>query len=163
MSLANVEASDYMKALEKIGLNPKKAAKVYAKAMEKKPRGELTLSGKTFAAEEILNAKYANSALYCLDVDESIEIIENLGSNNAQGEIYLTDAIEKFAAKNSAAIYEISNKTDMLTYSTKSELRKISRYFMRYASEFVKGIEDGEFDSYFTSLYRDKASEHKER
>ena len=38
-----------------------------------------------------------NAGLYCFDVDSAVNVIKTLGSNNAQGEIYLTDALEKFA------------------------------------------------------------------
>ena len=163
MALADVESVDYMQTLKSIGLNPKKAAKVYDKAIEKKPQGELTLCGEVFSANDILYAKYANAGLYCFDVDKAVEVIASLGSNNAQGEIYLTDALEKFAMNNDAVIYEITNSDDMLTYSTKSELRKISRFFMRTASEFVNDIENGKFDGTFESLYRDDVSMQKER
>ena len=163
MALANVDSCDYMQTLKRIGLNPKKAAKVYAKAVEKEPFGEMRLCDKIFSANEILNTKYANAGLYCFDVEKVVEVIETLGSNNAQGEIYLTDTLEKFAITNDAVIYEITSREDMLTYSTKSELRKISRYFMRNASEFINDIENGSLDDVFVTLYRDDIDEQKER
>ncbi len=163
MALANVEPADYKKTLKETGLNPKKAEKVYDKAMKKKPQGEISLCGKIFSAKEILNAKYANAGLYCLDVDKAIEVIQTLGSNNAQGEIYLTDAVERFAEVGDAVICEIQNKEAMLTYSTKLELRRISRYFMRSASEFVGDIKSGKHDDMFVALYRESAATQKER
>ncbi|MBQ8415769.1 MAG: hypothetical protein IJX13_02555 [Clostridia bacterium] len=163
MALADVDSSDYMKKLKEIGLNPKKAAKVYSKAMEKKPQGALFLCGETFSANEILYAKYANAGLYCFDVDKAVEVIGGLGSNNAQGEIYLTDALECLASTDDAVIYEIADSNDMLTYSTKTELRKISRFFLRNASEFIGDIENGKLDDSFALLYRDDAAAQKER
>lgn len=163
MALADLPRDEYMKTLEKIGLNPKKAEKVYKKAVEKKPCGEAVLCGKSFSAEEILNSKYANAGFYCFDVDKAVEIIETLGSNNAQGEIYLTDALERFASNNDAVIYEITNGNDMLTYSTKPELRKISRHFMRRASEFIEDITSGNLDGFFEEIYKDGREEAKRR
>ena len=63
MSLADVDSKDYMKKLEQIGLNSQKAAKVYKKALENKPSGEISLCGETFTADEILRAGYAASAI----------------------------------------------------------------------------------------------------
>lgn len=163
MALANVDTENYMQALKEMGLNSKKAAKVYAKAMEEKPQGKLTLCGEVFSADEILHAKYSNAGLYCFNVDKAVEVIKELGANNAQGEIYLTDALERLAASNDAVIYEIANPLDMLTYSTKPELRKISRFFMRNASEFIIDIETGKLDDSFTMLYKDDLAIQKER
>ena len=74
-----------------------------------------------FGADEILNSKYANAGLYCLDVDKAVEVIESIGSNNAQGEIYLTDAITKVAKESGAVAcvfegrrYDIGNKQGYL-------------------------------------------------
>lgn len=163
MALADVDPVDYMDTLKKIGLNPKKAEKVYKKALDKKPCGTVNLCGKSFDAQQILNSKYANAGLYCFDVNEAVKVIETLGSNNAQGEIYLTDALEKFAMNNEAVIYEVKSRDDMLTYSTKPELRKISRHFMRTASEFISDINKGSLNELFTLLYREDAPIHKER
>jgi N-acetylgalactosamine kinase len=101
-----------------------------------------------------LSAKYSNAGLYCFDVEEAVKVINTLGANNAQGEIYLTDALEPFAKKGQATIYEVNSAEDMLTYSTKPELREISRYFMRTASQFVNDIEEGKLDAYFSEIYR---------
>lgn len=163
MSLSDVLPNSYMATLKEIGLNPKKAAKVLEKAAEKKPCGELRLCGKTFLARDVLNSKYANAGLYCFDTDKAVEVIETLGSNNAQGEIYLTDALEKFASEDDAVIYEVASPDSMLTYSTKPELRRISRHFMRHASEFIDDIQGGRLDGTFAKLYRDDLDEQKER
>ena len=163
MALANLPSDQYMQTLEKIGLNPKKAEKVYKKALEKKPCAEAILCGKSFSATEILNSKYANAGFYCFDVDKAVEIIETLGSNNAQGEIYLTDALERFASNNDAVIYEIPSPSDMLTYSTKPELRKISRHFMRLASQFIEDIKNGNLDGFFEETYKSNKEQEKKR
>ena len=163
MALADADPNDYKQNLQTIGLNPKKAERVYNKALKQKPNGYISLCGRRFSASEILNSKYANAGLYCFDVNKAIEVIETLGSDNAQGEIYLTDALERFSLDNDAVIYEVKSRDDMLTYSTKPELRKISRHFLRSASEFIACIESGEMDSQLASLYRDNAEKQKER
>lgn len=163
MKLADVAPDDYEKTLKEIKLNPKKAEKVLKLARLNKPCGSIILCGKKFAADEVLNTKYANSALYCFDVDEAVSVIESIGSDNAQGEIYLTDALEKFSQNNNAQIYEIKSSEDMLTYSTKAELREISRHFMKTASQFIKDIKDGKLDDSFKSIYRENDDVQKLR
>lgn len=163
MKLGEVAESEYAQTLKNIKLNSKKADKVLKKALERKPASTVTLCGKTFTADEVLGAKYANAGLYCFDVQRAVEVIETLGSNNAQGEFYLTDALEKFAAANEAAIYEVASAEDMLTYSTKPELREISKYFMRTASQFIADIENGALDKKFADLYKENAKAQKAR
>ena len=163
MKLGEVEREEYSQTLVTIGLNQKKAEKVLKKALENQPCKTITLCGKTFSADEILNTKYANAGLYCFDVNRAVEIIETLGSNNAQGEVYLTDALEKFATCGEADIYEVVSAEDMLTYSTKRELREISAFFMRTASQFIEDIGAGKLDGAFIKLYREQSASQKER
>ncbi len=163
MKLGEVEPCDYEKTLKALKLNAKKAEKVIKKAIDNKPLSTVTLCGKTFSADEVLNTKYANAGLYCFDVDSAVKVIETLGSNNAQGEIYLTDALEKFAMNNDATVYEVNRAEDMLTYSTKMELREISKYFMRTASKFISDIESGLEDGTFKKLYGENCEEQKRR
>ena len=163
MALADVSEDDYDAKLKAIGLNAKKAEKVRKKALESKPSGTKELCGRIFGADEVLNTKYANAGLYCFDVNEAIRAIGNVGADNAQGEIYLTDTLEYFASKNEAVLYEVRSADDMLTYSTKPELRKMSRKFMRKASEFIDDIKDGKLDAVFNELYPDNAESQKQR
>ncbi len=163
MALAGKDPAEYEKTLADIKLNPKKAEKVIKKAKEKAPSGTVTLCGREFSADSVLYSKYANAALYCLDLDEAVRIISGLGSNNSQGEIYITDALEKFSEIGQAVIYEVKSRTDMLTYSTKEELRLISSYFMRTASEFISDIGNGSFDSEFSMLYGSDDTAQKQR
>lgn len=163
MKLASYGEDEYERVVKSTGINPQKGAKVIKKAKEKKPQGTVTLCGKEFTADEVLSTKYANSGLYCFDIEEAVKIISTLGSNNAQGEIYLTDALEKFAKSNDAVIYEIKNPLDMLTYSTKGELKAISKHFMQTASDFITAIKEGEKDDYFTLLYGENKDAQKKR
>ena len=138
MALADVPPTDYEKKLLELGLNAKKAAKVLKIAQERKPQGIRTLVDKTFSANDILRTPYANAGLYCFDLDAAVTAINACGSDNAQGEIYLTDTLEIFARQKCVTLYEVVNPDDMLTYSTKPELIQLTVRFMRNASEWLK-------------------------
>ncbi len=163
MKLAEVSEDCYEETLKKIRLNTKKAQKVLKLALLSKPCGTINLCGKNFTADDVLNTKYANAGLYCFDVDEAVNVIESIGSDNAQGEVYLTDALEKFSANDDAVIYEVKSSDDMLTYSTKPELREISRRFMRTATEFIDDIKNGKLDDDFKLLYGENVESQKLR
>ncbi len=163
LKLGEVDQADYDATLKAIKLNPKKAEKVIKKALSSKPTSTTTLCGKTFTADQVLGAKYANAGLYCLDVNRAVEVIKTLGSNNAQGEIYITDALEKFAENDEATVYEVKSASDMLTYSTKPELRAMSQYFMRTASQFITDVKAGVFDATFNKTYGSNADSQKQR
>ncbi len=163
MALGKTAPENYEKTLNDIGLNPKKAKKVLEAALKKTPCPTRTLCGAQFDADEVLSAPYANAALYCFDTDEVINSINTLNSNNAQGEIYLTDTLEYFAKKNQAVLYEIENKTDMLTYSTKQELCEVSEHFMRTASKYIDDISKGLMDEQLHYLYGDDIESQKSR
>lgn len=163
MALGNTTPDKYESLLDGIGLNPKKAKKVLESALSKTPSPTKTLCGVEFGADDVLSAPYANAALYCFDTNKVIDAIQNIGSDNAQGEIYLTDALEYFAAKNQAVLYEIANKNDMLTYSTKQELCKVSEHFMRTASQYIADINSGNMDERLSKLYADNLDAQKQR
>ena len=163
MALGNTIPDKYEEILSGIGLNPKKAKKVLYAANQNPPSPTKILCGAEFGADEVLSAPYANAALYCFNTNKVIDAISTLNSDNAQGEIYLTDTLEYFAAKNSALLYEIKNKNDMLTYSTKQELCKVSEYFMRTASQYIADINSGSMDKKLTELYGNEIDAQKPR
>lgn len=163
MALADVELEQYEEKLQALGLNAKKAAKVMKAALAQKPERTTTLCGTEFTAEQILSGRFANAGLYCFDANAAIEAIGACGSNNAQGEIYLTDTLEYFAQREQAVLYEVPRQEDMLTYSTKTELRTMSLHFMRMASEFIEDIQKGNLDDTFVELYSDAVEEQKKR
>ena len=163
MSLAELSEDAYEAKLRALRLNEKKAQKVLKIARKQKPEGTKRLADRTFTAEEIIGMPYANAGLYCFDVKQAIEAIHTFGSSNAQGEIYLTDALEWFSANSTVEIYEVERKEDMLTYSTKPELREMGLYFMRSASEFITDIDTGTLDDEFGKLYREDMDAQKAR
>ncbi len=162
MSLADVPEASHAEVLKKLRINEKKAQKILAKAKSEKISKTVALGGRVFTSDEILNTPYANAGLYCFDVDAAVDAILKCDSSNAQGEIYLTDTLSMFAEKDEATLYEVPDKSDMLTYSTKPELRAISTCFYRSASEFASSIESGAMDAKFNSLY-DNPQEQKTR
>lgn len=153
MSLAGKDESQYVDEISKYRLNEKKAAKILKSATQRKPNSSKRLSGTIFSAKEILDSPYANAGLYCLNVDKAITALNSCNSQNAQGEIYLTDALEWFASNDSVSIYEVKSAEDMLTFSTKPELRRMSLHFMKTASAFVADIKAGQYDHVLTGLY----------
>ena len=163
MTLGGVPEEKRREKLLALGLNPKKAEKVLKIAKGKNPDSTVKLASRTFTADEILNTNYSNAGLYCLDIEETIKAIGTLNSHNAQGELYLTDTLEYYAARGEAVLYEVKNADDMLTYSTKPELRQISKYFMRNASEFIEDIKSGKLDDALCNIYGAANDEQKQR
>ena len=163
MSLAGKDPSTWEDALRELGLNEKKSRKVLRMALDKAPSGSMEIAGKSFTAADILSTPYANAALYCFDLGSAVEAIGTLGSNNAQGEIYLTDTLEYFALKGEALLHEIADPEDMLTFSTKPELREIGLHFMRSASRFIEDLRSGALDATLADIYGGAAAGQKER
>ena len=95
----------------------------------------IELCGRRFSAEEVAATPWVNAALYRFDSAALGKALANCSSNNAQGEIYLTDTIEHFAGLGEVSLYRVEHPTEMLTYSTKIELRNMSRFFLRKVSE----------------------------
>ncbi len=108
LALTGLSSEEYPDKLRSLKLNDKKAAKVLKLAKENTPANVKRLVDRDFTANEILSTPYANAGLYCLDVEETVEAISTFTPANAQGEIYLTDALEWFAAKSTVELYEVT-------------------------------------------------------
>lgn len=102
----------------------------------------IELAGRQFAGDEALSAPDVNTAFYCFDSRALARELATVGADNAQGEIYLTDTIERFAARQELGVYRVTDPDDMLTYSTRPELRKIARKFLRPASALLADSPD---------------------
>ena len=94
----------------------------------------LSLCGQSFAPDEVAATPYVNAALYAFDAQLLGEALKTLRPDNAQGELYLTDVVEWFAQHGGVAFYQ-AQPSELLTYSTKAELRAMSRCFLRRVSE----------------------------
>lgn len=117
----------------------------------------IRLCGREFPAEEIAATPWVNTALYRFDAKSLAQALETCGSDNAQGEIYLTDTIEYFAKRGEVSVYRVENPGELLTYSTKTELRSVSRHFLRNASVLLaEHPEHSEIISKFISRYGDR-------
>jgi N-acetylgalactosamine kinase len=62
-----------------------------------------------------------------------------------------------FASRNAAKLLEIEHQEDMLTFSTRPELRAISRHFLPTASHCLAAIRRGEWDGVLSKTYGDNA------
>lgn len=117
----------------------------------------ISLCGRTFSAQDVAATPWVNTALYRFDSESLAQALETCGSDNAQGEIYLTDTIEYFARRGEVSVYRVENPDELLTYSTKVELREISRHFLRNASTLLKEHpEHADVISKFISRYGDR-------
>lgn len=94
----------------------------------------IKLCGHEFSAEEVAATPWVNAALYRFDSAALGKALATCSADNAQGEIYLTDTIEHFAARGEVSLYRVEDADEMLTFSSKVELRKISRNFLRKVS-----------------------------
>lgn len=136
-SLSEKNKEAFVNALEGTPLNTKKAKKVIDYAV--KNIGNLTdtvtLCGEAFTHNDIEGMPYVNTATYLCDIGSTVNAIERLNSDNAQGEIYLTDAINIIAREYGADIIPINSKEEMLTFATKDELKEVSDYFASIEKE----------------------------
>ena len=98
----------------------------------------IRLCGREFKAQDVADTPWVNTALYRFDSKSLAQALATCGSDNAQGEIYLTDTIEYFARRGEVSVYKVEDPDELLTYSTKLELRAISRHFLRKASSLAR-------------------------
>ena len=109
-------------------------AKDIARARE--TGGTVQLCGQTFTPDELSSTPYLNAALYAFDAQALGNALKTLRTDNAQGELYLTDAIEYFARDGQVSVYS-ADVSEMPTYSTKLELRDIAHRFLRKPSAIL--------------------------
>lgn len=129
----------YINALKDAPVNEKKKQKILNYALNNLGviKSETVLAGEIFTHIDIESCEYVNTATYLCDVKSTISAIEKLDNNNAQGEIYLTDAINILAAESSVDVIAISTKEEMLTFATKDELAEVSEYFASIEKELI--------------------------
>ena len=152
-SLAGCPKEKWQGVLEKMGLNARKSEKVLERAKAIPPVDGIELNGRYFTAAELRQVQYANAGLYCFNIKGILDVLEHCGADNAQGEIYLTDALEFFARQNAVKLLEIKQAEDMLTFSTRPELRTISRYFLPDVHSCLEAIGQGRWKKRFKEIY----------
>ncbi len=163
MAISKMNEEDRVKYLKNSGLNAKKAQKVLDSVNSYKGGDCKVLCGKAFTSEEISKTPYSNAGLYRFDAKTLKTAIESCNSQNAQGEIYLTDTLEYYASKKQAGVYLINNPEKIITYSTKSELINLSKLYYKKASEFIFAIDNGGFDKELINLYGELFESEKQR
>ena len=86
-----------------------------------------------FAPAQAAEAKYQNAALYLFQAPALYESLRWIGSDNAQKEEYLTDAINYLAnATDSSQVgYHVLPAEDVLTYNNPEELLLVEEQFRR--------------------------------
>ena len=163
MAISELKEEERAKYLENSGLNAKKAQKVLDGVKDYKGGNCKVLCGKAFVAEEILKTPYSNAGLYRFDAKTLKTALSSCNSQNAQGEIYLTDTLEYYAERGEASVFLINNPEKIITYSTKKELIGLSKLYYKNASEFVLAIEGGSFDDELKTIYGELFESEKQR
>ena len=87
------------------------------------------LGDNEFTPEEITASGEINTATYLMDSTLLLQALGNVGDNNAQGEVYLTDAVNTLAQTVGAATVFVPEKESLLTFSTMEDLKKLEGYF----------------------------------
>ncbi|MBR6737877.1 MAG: NTP transferase domain-containing protein [Clostridia bacterium] len=163
MAIQSIPKTERESYLKNVGLGTKKAQKVLDGVDFYKGGNCKILCGKAFTPEEILQTPYSNAGLYRFNAVSLEKALKTLGSDNAQGEVYLTDALEYFASRNKACVYVIKNPENVLTYSTKPELTLITEKYLNTAKEFALKITQGEYDQAFLDIYSENIEKQKLR
>ncbi len=136
-TLLPLDESELENAVGSFGLSEKKSAKLLESAKKLTSVIPTELCGHKFSPKDIESGKYVNSATYLVDVDTALSALSNLSSNNAQGELYMTDAINDLSANGGTKIVPVTEPHMLLTYSTMEELIKLEKYFASHVSRRI--------------------------
>jgi len=104
---------------------------------------ELTYRNKkySYTKDELLNTNEFNSGVYAFDYKKLVELINNISSNNAQNEIYITDLIELFNQKGySVGAVSPKEKFVVMGFNDKSVLKEMHEIARRNVYEKLKNI-----------------------
>jgi bifunctional UDP-N-acetylglucosamine pyrophosphorylase/glucosamine-1-phosphate N-acetyltransferase len=84
------------------------------------------------ANTDVLKIREINSSIYVFDAPSLFEALTKIGTNNAQGEFYLTDAIGVLS-ENSRKVgaFKIDNSEEVLGINTRQELAAVDRVMRR--------------------------------
>jgi bifunctional UDP-N-acetylglucosamine pyrophosphorylase/glucosamine-1-phosphate N-acetyltransferase len=83
------------------------------------------------ASEEQLGVRRINAGIYALRAPQIFEELAGLDSDNAQGEIYLTDAPGAAAARGERVVLlDLEDPTEALGVNTRAELTRVHRILM---------------------------------
>lgn len=125
------DSSNFLKILNKFNLGEKKNQTIIKTAMSLETiPSSIVLNGKIFTSEDIEKTQYINGSLYCFDINLAWEAIKSVNSQNAQNEFYITDMVNYFAEHSTIEVYPITKFEQMMTYSTKEELKELNTHFL---------------------------------
>ena len=170
--VADKTEKGYREALCGFEIGQKKKQKLISAALQKKDglSSETVLCGESFGFADVEGGEYVNTATYLVDCDRLNEAASCLSADNAQGELYLTDAINSMIEKSGAKICPVSDRAKLLTYSTMEELFSLNKYFIHenihhddfpFASERIYELRlwGDEIKARFTDIYGNNADQ----
>lgn len=103
----------------------------------------LTYNGRNYnySRQELIQNNEFNSGVYAFDYKKLMELINNISSNNAQNEIYITDLIDLFNKKG-YTVKAVSPKEQyvLMGFNNKSVLREMEAVARTMAYEKLKDI-----------------------
>jgi bifunctional UDP-N-acetylglucosamine pyrophosphorylase / glucosamine-1-phosphate N-acetyltransferase len=104
---------------------------------------QLSYRNKTYSytKQELIDTKEFNSGVYAFDYKKLMELINNISSNNAQNEIYITDLIALFNQKG-YSVGAVSPKKQyvVMGFNDKSVLKEMHEIARRNVYEKLKNI-----------------------
>ncbi|MBI3125562.1 MAG: NTP transferase domain-containing protein [Ignavibacteriales bacterium] len=94
-----------------------------------------------FTQKELLENREFNSGVYAFKAKPLFELIDKIGSNNVQGEVYLTDLIGMFN-KNGYSVEAVSPKNQyvLMGFNNKSVLKEMDAIAQKLIYEKLKDI-----------------------
>ena len=157
------------KSAETLGLDSKRKEKLINRCLDRLDNLSpiIRVGGQDFTADEIESSGFCNTATYLFDSEKLTAALKEVGSDNAQGEMYLPDALNKIGETGRIEAIPILEKEKMLTYSTMDELLMLEQYFLpkrqdsapvlHNASYWVNCIQSGqeELKKLFVEIYGD--------
>ena len=95
----------------------------------------------SYTKDELLKTNEFNSGVYAFDYKKLVELINNISSNNAQNEIYITDLIELFNQKG-YSVGAVSPKEQyvVMGFNDKSVLKEMDEIARKNVYEKLKNI-----------------------
>lgn len=95
----------------------------------------------SYTKDELLKTNEFNSGVYAFDYRKLVELINNISSNNAQNEIYITDLIELFNQKG-YSVGAVSPKEQyvVMGFNDKSVLKEMDEIARKNVYEKLKNI-----------------------
>ena len=96
-------------------------------------RTKLPLAGKKLTPAAIeKNSDGVNASLYMFNFAKLQQALRKLKSNNAQGELYLTDTVEYIAGKGKVETLLVKDSTALMAFNTPQELMAIEDIVRQY-------------------------------